>query len=352
MPCRFHLARAVAVALALPLTLTTPLAGQLKVSGYGEASYVWSNHAVGDVIVGHLYDRFSDQFMLNGLHLAAEKAAATNKWDAGVRFDIVMGQDAQIIPTGTALGTYGEVTQLYITLNVPNGPRFKLGKFVTLMGLEVLETPANPVWSEGLQFIFVENIAATGLEAGFKLGEKADLQLRISNGWDRVRSSEHKDFMGRLGLYPDGNTSIGLLGYYGAQQDGESATRMGFEVLVNKKFGSTSLWIQGDYGMEEANAALPGPGDATWFALGAWLAFDASPKVGVAFRVDYLNDQDGFRTGVGVEHNLWSATGNLNIKRWSNVLVRPEVRYDKSNLTPFDGEASQLVLALAVAYTF
>jgi hypothetical protein len=361
MPCRFHLARAVAVALALPLTLTAPLAGQLKVSGFAEASYAYSTNADGDAIVGHLFDRFHDQFTLNGFHVAAEKAAATNKWDAGVRFDVVLGQDAEVLhSTGFALGASGDITQLYITLNVPNGPRFKLGKFVTLMGVEVIETVANPVWSEGLQFVYVENFAATGLEVGFKLGDKADLQVRVSNCWDRVVSIGHKDFMARVGLYPDGSTSIGLLGYHGAQQNNSDATRTGFEVVVNKKFGSTSLWIQGDYGTEEANAALADPTqDASWFALGAWLAFDASPKLGVAFRVDYLNDQNGFRTGGvlgfpagGAEHNLWSATGNLNIKTWPSTLVRPEVRYDKSNLAVFDGEQSQLVLALSVAYIF
>jgi hypothetical protein len=347
----------------LPLALTTPLAGQgLKVSGFAEASYAYSTNADGDVIVGHLFDRFHDQFTVNGFHLAAEKAAATDKWDAGVRFDIVLGQDAEVLhSTGFAVGAHGDVTQLYVTLNVPNGPRFKFGKFVTLMGLEVIESVANPVWSEGLQFVYVENFTATGLEVGFTLSDKADLQLRVSNGWDRVSGSDHKDFMARLGLNPTAKTSIGVLGYFGAQEDGEDATRMGFEVLVNQKFGSSaSLWIQGDYGVEEANAALADPTqDATWMALGAWLAFDASPKLGVAFRLDYLNDHNGFRTsgayglpGGGPEHNLWSATGNLNIKRWPNTFVRPEVRYDHSNLAVFDGEQTQLVLALSVAYTF
>src|SRR5256885_8049229 len=48
------------------------------------------------------------------------------------------------------------------TLNVPtasgNGLQFKLGRIPTLLGLEVIETYANPNWSEGNQFIYVENL--------------------------------------------------------------------------------------------------------------------------------------------------------------------------------------------------
>lgn len=346
-------------------TAASPLAG-FKLSGYAEASYSYSGRAVGNTIVGRLYDRYSDQFTLNALKVAVDRPFATDKWDAGARVDILFGENAPVLQSsGFNLGPNGDITQLYVTLNVPtrngNGVQFKVGKFVTLMGLEVIEDVANPNWSEGLQFIYVENFTHTGIEVGSKVSKYADAQLRLSNGWDRVAaSSAHKDVMARVGLYPGATTSIGVVGHYGAHQTSSDAKRYGVNVLVNQKLGAASVWFQGDYGKEEANAALPdSTRDATWWAVGAWLAYDLRPKLGVALRADYLDDQQGSRTAAafglpagGPQHRLWSATGTLNVRTWPSVLVRPEVRYDHSNLTPFNGRQGQVTFALSVAYLY
>ncbi len=343
----------------------SPLAG-FKLTGFAEASYSYSGRAVGNTIVGRLYDRYSDQFTLNALKIAIDRPFAADKWDAGVHADVLIGQNAPVLQSsGLNLGANGDITQLYVTLNVPtangNGLQFKVGKFVTLMGLEVIEDVVNPNWSEGLQFIYVENFTHTGFEADYKFNKYADLELRVCNGWDRVvDDSGHKDIMGRLGLTPSAATSLGVVGYYGALEAIGNAKRYGVNLLVNQKLGPTSVWVQGDYGKEEANAALPDPTrDAQWWALGVWLAYDVVPKMGVALRGDYLDDEQGFRTSAafglpagGPRHTLWTATGTLNIRTWPSVLVRPEVRYDHSNLTPFDGKQSQTTVALSVAYLY
>lgn len=353
---------AMSFRLVLPvlsaLAVVGPLAAQgVKLSGYGEASYTFANNAVGDFVVGRLYDRFANQFTLNGLKLVAERAAAADKWDAGVRADIVLGQNAAVLQSaGLNLGASGDVTQLFVTLNLPtankNGVQIKVGKFVTLMGLEVIETVANPNWSEGLQFIYVENFTHTGIEIGTRFSPALDVQFRVANGWDRVVATDgNRDVMARVGIR-SGNTSVGIVGYSGAMNAGSDAMRSGLSILVNQKLGSKSLWVQGDYGTEEVTG-----GDVSWMAIGAWLAFDLSPKAGLALRADYLNDQDGFRTGGAfgggaVEHNLMSLTGTLNLKTWPNALVRPELRFDSFNLAVFDGSESQVTVALSVAYIF
>ena len=349
------IARRVITVTAL-LAIATPLAAQVKLSGYGEASYTFAPNAAGDVVVGRLYDRFANQFMLNGLKLVLERPAAADKWDAGVRADLVLGQNATVIQAaGMSLGPSADMPQLFITLNMPtgngNGLQIRIGKLVTLMGLELLETVANPNWSMGNQFIYVENFTATGVEIGHRFNKTLDVQFRVSNGWDRVQATDgNMDIMARVGI-TSGNTAVGIVGYSGAMNAGSDALRTGASVLFNQKFGKASLWIQGDYGNEEA-----APEDVSWMAIGAWLALDISPKAGLAFRADYLSDPDAFRTG-GVfgaagEHNLMSFTGTLNLKTWPNALVRPELRFDSSNQAVFDGEESQITLALGVAYIF
>ena len=56
-----------------------------KLSGYGEVSYVYSTNDNAGTVTGHLYDRFHDQFTLNGLKLVIDRPYATDKVDAGVQ---------------------------------------------------------------------------------------------------------------------------------------------------------------------------------------------------------------------------------------------------------------------------
>jgi len=350
-----------------------------KLSGYAEASYVYSTEAAPpNTIVGRLYDRYSDAFTLNALKLAVDRPYNAKKVDAGVHADVLIGENAAVLqsvgsgnpsvgPAGNTfnIGADGDVIQLYVTLNLPtksgSGVQFKAGKFVTMMGVEVIEDVVNPNWSEGNQFIYVENFTATGVEVDLKPSSTVDAEFRIDNGWDRiVVTNGHKDFMARLGLAPSANTALGVVGYVGAQEPNSSAARYGVNVVLNQKMGSkTSVWLQGDWGKETANAALPDPTqDATWWALGGWLATDLSPKANLAVRADYMDDAEGARTSgafgtpAGTAHKLWSLTGTLNVKTFPNVLLRPEVRYDHSNFPVFNGKSGQASVALSVAYLY
>jgi len=338
----------------------------LKFSGYAGASYTYSTHPDGRTIVGRLYDRFHDSFVLNAFKLTVEHPFVATKMSAGFRADLLFGQNAVLLKSsGFDIGTNGDLEQLYVVLNFPtssgNGVQFKFGKMVTLLGLEVIEDVANPNWSVGNQFNFVENLTSTGLELDLKLSSAVDIELRVDNGWDRlVVPDGHKSFMGRIGLV-GGSTSLGVIGYAGNQQPDISAVRYGVQALLNQKFGKASLWVQADYGKEKANINLPDPTqDAAWWGLGLWLASDLSPNANLAVRGDYVNDTNGFRTSAflgfpasaGEAHKLWSLTGTLNLKSWGGALVRPELLYDHSNLAVFDGETSQFTVALGVSYVY
>src|SRR5256885_4007396 len=133
--------------------------------------------------------------------------------------------------------------------------------------------------------------------------------------------------MGRVGLYPDALTSLGIVGYWGAEEPGNnSANRYGFEGLLWRKLGKAAVWVQGDYGTEQANAALPDPTqDAKWWALGGWVTYDFSSAVGLALRGDYVNDENGARTSLSpvgspaafpfnTGQRLGSGTATLNIR--------------------------------------
>ncbi len=150
--------------------------GAVKFSGFASASYLYNFNrpsaltaapigGATDYTRGRSFDGAHNEFALNKLKLALEKPvdySATN-WDVGFRADLIFGQDAALIQSGgLALGSHGDLEQLYVTVNVPigRGLQVSAGKWVTLMGVEVIEETANPNWSEGNQFLSVRTLPA------------------------------------------------------------------------------------------------------------------------------------------------------------------------------------------------
>lgn len=358
------------VALVAPLSVvaqapdSTAKAPGTTISGYLTTSYTAATHAVDQGIVGRLYGRNHNQFMLNVGDLVIERVAATDSWSAGFHFEPVFGQNAEVVKSGGLdLGTDADIWQAYVTLNLPVAKnryfQLKAGKLATLMGLEVFEDVQNPNLDVGTQDIFLEPFTETGFEVDGKFGSRVDAELRVSNGWDRVAdNNKGKSLVGRIGLTPDDATSIALLGYAGPEQDGNTANvRSGAEALLSRKVGGkVTTWLQLDVGQEEGAAA--GGATAKWYAAGFWTAADLSAKVGLGVRADLINDRDGARLSgaLGYPANggqtVSSLTATLNLKGWDHALLRPEIRYDHSTLPVYDGEHSQLSIAFGVSHIF
>jgi putative OmpL-like beta-barrel porin-2 len=354
---------------------SAPAAAPLPVnlSGFVTASYTYATRHSGSQIVGRLYDRFHDQVELNAAKVVLEKPVATDQWSAGARVDLLFGQNAAVIKSaGLTLGEHADLTQAFATVNLPAGAgkyvQFKAGKLATLMGLEVIEDVANPNLSEGNLFVYVENFTNTGLRLDVKPGAALDFQLALINGWDVVEDNNtKKSVMGRLGWTPTPTTTLGLLGYVGNEKPAVAGTtpsgeRYGGEVLLTQKAGRhATVVVQGDYG-EEQDALGPGR-KATWWGASLWGTYDVSPALTVALRGDYVDDQNGFRTSgvlgypANARNKFGSGTLTLNIKRWPSALIRPELRYDRSNLAAFEDSdgglhKEQFTFALGASYLF
>jgi hypothetical protein len=341
---------------------TTP--SPVAVTGYVTSSYTYGTKAEGHDIVGRLYNRRHNEFMLNVADLTMERVAATDRMDGGFHFEGFFGQNAEVVKSaGLDLGSDADVWQAYVTLNWPLGSgsylQFKGGKIATLMGVEVGEDVLNPNLDVGWQDILLEPFTETGAELDAKFGPHADAELRVTNGWDQVTDvNSGKTLMARLGLTPDDRTLIALVGYIGPEQAGNTSDkRSGANVVLWRKITPvTNAWLQFDYGQEQGIAA--NGADAKWYAAGLWLTYDVAPAATLAFRGDYLNDRDGARSSgvlgfpVNAGQKFGSATATLNIKSWAHTLVRPEIRYDHSNLPAFKGERSQISFGLGWSYIF
>jgi hypothetical protein len=191
--------------------------------------------------------------------------------------------------------------------------------------------------------------------------------------------------MGRIGWAPTDKASIALAGYGGPEQGpvndlpaNNGAYRKGVDLVASYKFMTNfTISVQGDYGNEDPSpqlASITGnrrllTDEAEWWAGGIWLVYDFTDKIGVAIRGDYLHDADGARTSASPTFapfpansgmDLWSLTGTLNLRPLKNVQVRPEVRWDHSDLgvgafgdkNGTFGRKNQVTALLGAAYLF
>ena len=313
----------------------------IYITGYVTGAYTYSFANTGNALVGRFYERYHDQIMMNALRLGIEEIAATDKVDAGVRFELLFGQDAAVTKAGGLdLGPNSDLTEAYVTLNLPLGDehhfmQLKGGKMWTIMGYEVIDDVLDPNLSVGNQFVYLENFTNMAVGADFKLGPLFDAQLRLMNGWDVVQDNNtDKSFMARVGFTPGPAFTLGVLGYWGPEQaDNTDDTRKGVEVLATlKPVAGTTIVGQFDYGSESF-----GDADASWWGVGVWLLHDFSSRAQVAIRGDYVKDEDGVRSSGVLGYPLapsrafGSGTITLNYRVTPKVLFRPEFRIDFSD---------------------
>jgi len=338
--------------------------------GFVTSSFTQSFAPTGNILVGRFYNRYQSQFMLNAAELSVTKTVDTGKLDAGARVELLFGQDAAVTQSqGLSLGPNGDLTEAYVTLNVPTGGadhwvQFKLGKMWTIMGYEVIADVLDPNADVGNQFVYLENFTNTGLGVDFKFGPKVDAQLRIINGWDVVVDNNSAlSFMGRLGLTPSPVVTIGLIGFVGPEQaDNNDNLRYGFEGLGTFKVGAkTTLVAQFDIGAEQG--LLPDPNaNATWWGAGVWLVQDLSKVFNLGLRGDYVDDKNGVRTSgvlgypVADARKFGSVTATLNIHAFPKAVIRPEFRLDFSSLDDYgelaDPKSTQPSIGVTVTYGF
>lgn len=343
------------------------LGNGVKISGYASASYFRASQPDGNRITGRLYDRLHDQIMFNSARLTFLKSPAADKLDAGFQVDLLYGQNApQIRSAGLNLGEHSDMPQAFVSVNVPlkSGGylRFSAGKRWTMMDVEYVDDILNPNFSHGYAYIYASNFTDTGLSFDAHFSSKAELGLRVINGWDVVEDNNtRKSFMGRLALTPSDRVALSFLGYFGPEQAGNgSDNRMGAQFVGTFKPASkATIYGELDIGSEEGLGT--NGGKASWWSGGVWGVFDLSPKAALALRGEMLDDGDGVRTSgvfgfpAAASRKLTSGTVTLNIKTWDHALIRPEIRFEHSNQDDFGSttrKSSQMTFGIAASYIF
>ncbi len=306
---------------------------------YGSYNYNFNSPDSGSNNM-RIFDQNHNDFTMDLLQLEVSKET-----ESGVGFHAVLdyGETAGLIQSdwGGDLAHNFEVQQAYMTytFGVGNGVEMKFGKFATLLGGEVIESPYNPNVSRSFMFGYAIPFTHTGVLFSTALNDNISLTAGVVNGWDNVRDNNNgKTFLGSLGLEL-GDLAWTFNGVFGAEDDDSGSSKSGVfdTVLTYSPMENVDLLANFDYGTASEQV---GGDDADWtglsgiVTLGGGLLDESLADWSFALRGEWFSDPDGYRTGI--EQDLREVTGTFKWQMTENLQARLEFRHDWSNKDVFD----------------
>jgi hypothetical protein len=323
------------------------LLNNIKLGGmvYGSYNYNFNNPDSKDNSL-RVFDNRANNFTLDLAQLSVSKEE-----EGGIGFKLLLdyGRTAKGIASdwngdgSLSNGTDNfEVQEAYVTYTagIGNGLGIKAGKFVTLLGAEVIEAPFNYNISRSFLFGYAIPFTHTGVLFTYPFMEQVSLSAGIVNGWDNViDSNKGKSFLGNLTLKPLDILTLSLNGVYGAELPDRGGSKRGvFDLVGTLNVTDHMTFVTNfDYGTE-SETGLNGK-DADWYGIAGYLNITGAQfhpdweAFSITQRLEWFDDEDGVRTGA--KQDLWEATTTLKYKITDNLHIRAEYRHDDSDKRVF-----------------
>lgn len=347
-------------------------------------------------IAGRVFDYKNNRVLFNQADIAIDrtidygKAATNHTIDIGGHAEIAYGADMGLIhssglwdspgiPAGVGTGKYRsrvspenqfDLVQAYadVALPIGSGLRIRAGKFVTLLGYEVINPSGNPFYSHSYEFGFAIPFTQTGIMGEYKLSDDWLLDAGITRGWNQSLKDNNgdPDFLGALTWTPQGSDFLKKWKVIVNLSEGPQATHDNSDwwtvVDAQAIFTATDkLTLAADLDYGDAPHALGVGNSAEWYAIAGYAALTLNDNLTFNARGEYYGDSKSFTIGTaGGQENLYEITLNLAIKPFpadavgQNLVIRPEVRYDYSDKLFFKGGAhhDQATFGIDAYFTF
>ncbi len=382
----------------------------ITLSGYVDVSYTeqfggrGTGFGAGQANL-HQFDVNNNNFNVQAVKIALEKALPDkNEWAAGFRIDTIYGADARFLgdsgfnnqSTGSGSSTSSvngnstfALEQALVKFRIPvgNGLDIYAGKFVTFLGYEVIESPANPNFSRGLLFTNAIPLTHTGVYADYKFNDTFEAKFGVVDGWNNSVSFNNgsdesfggKAITGQLTINAPGkNANITQSFIYAPQNDGAALSAGAptngpglapvgdnpvfvYDIWGNwtptfDKSGNTTLGFNLDYGNDSYN----------WYGAALYAQYKLTKVITLAGRGEYLHaDANAGKYGAGGITNPvtgilspesqddFSLTATISFAIWDNLLTRAEYRFDAlPSGTTGTQATTQNEISLEAVYSF
>jgi Putative beta-barrel porin-2, OmpL-like. bbp2 len=337
---------------------------------YIEGSYVWNLGHTGrdDVNELRFYD-FDAGFTFNIAEFSIKKDPS-ERYPFGYGLVLTAGLDSQ---KNHAIGIFRDkddnfpfrntpkfdLQEAYLSGRIPvgNGIVVKGGKFVTLLGYEVIEAPNNLNFSRSFLFSLAIPLTHVGALVSYPVFDWLTLTAGPVVGWDiaddnngamswtgQVAVTPMKDLITNLNWISGKEYSYDTVGHL---RNGGVRTVLDF-VTTYTGFKNLTLGANVTYGWEEEEAFLKSIStrsdfDARWWGYAGYVAYDWTDKLRTALRGEFFSDPMGARTGAGQKVDLWEVTATAQYKIWKGLMGRVEFRHDQADTKVFKVRTPGLV---------
>jgi outer membrane murein-binding lipoprotein Lpp len=317
----------------------------VSIHGLVDASYEHNfNQPTSNVNTFRAWDE--DGFQLTQGNLHVEKDGTV-----GFVTDINVGQVANSISgvthysnTATVGGQWIDPTQYYLTYTVPIGSGISLqaGRFVTLIGAEVVPTYNNINYNEsrGLVYNLGEPITHTGVRGTYTFNDYLAFTGGLNNGWDDPAANNNggPTAEGEIALNnKDKSLSLLINGIIGSQALNSSNQTLGAidPILTYKPAFLANTTLQTEYLYASQDGPVINGHSASWMGLAQYFVYDWNAYE-FATRGEFFQDKDGARTN-GTAQTLWELTQTVSYKvpEVTGLTLRGEYRHDNSNVHSF-----------------
>jgi Putative beta-barrel porin-2, OmpL-like. bbp2 len=338
----------------------------------------------------------ANEYQMNQLYVSLGRKVTDcgDCWDLGGRVDLLYGTDyffttARGLETnedgspkwngsdgprnGGAADLYGlALPQAFAEVYIPmfTGITVKLGHFYTPVGYEGVMAPENFFYSHAYTHQYGEPFTHTGVLAQIPLSDSFGSFFGYTQGWDTFEDPNNQPgFLAGCTWNPDDSSSIAVAVHTGDEDAAGLNNRSMYSfVFSNQVTDKVKYVFQHDFGME-ANAEIDLAGNldsAKWYGINQYLYYEASQCVTLGTRVEWFRDQDNARV-LGIPDEARVAGGNYfglsfgaNCKFARRFVLRPEIRYDWSDVVPpgsvgmYDGfsDDDQFTMATDLIFRF
>ncbi|MDR0704327.1 MAG: outer membrane beta-barrel protein [Planctomycetaceae bacterium] len=261
---------------------------------------------------------------------------------------------------------YGlSLPQAYAELFIPvgNGVTVKAGHFYSGMGIESAMSPENFFYSRSYSFMYGSPTTLTGMTATAKLSSHFSALLGFSRGWN-IFDKSNDNLSGLAGLEWksfDKRTALSFLIHSGRESliysNGDlllnNNNRTGYALTLQHQLAPRWYYaLEHTFGYEKNGAALllnsinDPRGTARWYSLAHYLQWKWSERFALGLRGEWFRDngQSRIQKEAIVVPNYYRLEGEdyfqitlgANWKPTRYITIRPEIRYDWSNVVRHD----------------